>query len=263
MALTPGPAGQVNNDLYHALGERWYSAQDDPVALLRAESRMRNPWIAAELGRAFPMDRVKVLDVGCGAGFLANYLAQRGVAVTGLDASAESLMVARAHDVTGRVHYETGDAYALPYAAASFQAVCAMDFLEHVDDPRRVIAECARVLQPGGLFFFATFNRNPIAWLVAIKGVEWFVKNTPPRLHQLRCFIKPAELRGMCADNGLRVAELRGSVPKLTRAFWRMLLTGEVSDEFAFQFSRSTLTGYLGMAVKGIDGLQRQGLSFQ
>lgn len=245
-----GQAGQVNNDFYHALGERWYTAQDDPVALLRAESRMRNPWIAAEIQRAFPNPPIHVLDVGCGAGFLANYLATRGLTVTGLDASAESLTVARRYDATGQVRYETGDANQLPYPAASFQAVCAMDFLEHVEEPARVIAECARVLQPGGLFFFATFNRNVIAWLFGIKGVEWFIKNTPPRLHQLRYFIKPAELREMCAENGLDVTLLRGSTPKLNAAFWRMVLTGEVNDAFAFRFCRNTLTGYIGVAVK-------------
>ena len=250
MAATLGASGQVNNDIYHDLGERWYTAQDDPIALLRAESRMRNPWIAAEIQRAFPTPPANVLDVGCGAGFLSNYLAERGLTVTGLDASAESLAVARRYDVTKRVRYETGDAYLLPYADGAFQAACAMDFLEHVREPGRVIAECARVLQPGGLFFFATFNRNVIAWLFSIKGVEWFVKNTPPRLHQLSYFIKPAELRGLCAGGGLRVTVLRGSAPKLNRAFWRMLATGEVNDAFVFQFSQSTLTGYIGMAVK-------------
>lgn len=211
---------------------------------------MRNPWIAAEIQRAFPSPPAHVLDVGCGAGFLANYLAAHGFAVTGLDASAESLTVARHYDATGNVRYETGDANQLPYPAASFQAACALDFLEHVEEPGRVIAECARVLQPGGRFFFATFNRNVIAWLVGVKGVEWFIKNTPPRLHQLRYFIKPAELREMCSKSSLRVTLLRGSTPKLNSAFWRMLRTGEVNDAFAFQFCRNTLTGYIGMAVK-------------
>lgn len=245
-----GQTGQVNNDFYHTLGERWYTAQDDPVALLRAESRMRNPWIATEIERAFPSLPVSILDVGCGAGFLANYLAARGFAVTGLDASKESLLVARHYDATGKVRYETGDANQLPYPDASFQVVCAMDFLEHVEAPDRVVAECARVLQLGGRFFFATFNRNVIAWLFGIKGVEWFIKNTPPRLHQLRYFIKPAELRAMCSESGLEVTLLRGSTPKFNAAFWRMLLTGTVSDEFAFRFCRNTLTGYIGMAVK-------------
>ena len=243
-------SGEVNNEIYHQLGERWYTAQDNPVALLRAESRARNPWIAGMLHRAFPAGEIQVLDIGCGGGFLSNYLAREGFVVTGLDAAAESLAVARRYDVTGSVRYELGDAYHLPYAEGTFQVACALDFLEHVDEPERVIGEAARVLQPGGLFFFATFNRNLIAWLFGIKGVEWFVKNTPPRLHQLSYFIKPAELRAMCLRSGLRVAELHGFAPRFNRAFWRMLLRGEVGDDFAFHFSRRPLTGYIGMAVK-------------
>src|ERR1700752_4950194 len=84
-------AGQVNNDIYHQLGERWYQAQDDPIALLRAESRTRNPWIDGHIRRAFPPGEIKVLDIGCGGGFLSNLLSEAGFTVTGLDASVESL----------------------------------------------------------------------------------------------------------------------------------------------------------------------------
>jgi len=243
--------GQVNNAIYHQLGERWYTAQDDPIALLRAESRGRNPWIASKIRQAFPSGDVKVLDICCGGGFLSNYLAKVGFTVTGLDAAGESLMIAQRYDGTGRACYVMGDAYYLPYAGGAFQAACATDFLEHVDDPGGMVAEAARILQPGGLFFFATFNRNFISWLFGIKGVEWFVRNTPPRLHELSHFIKPAELRTMCEESGLRVHELHGYVPRLNRAFWHLLLTGVVADDFTFQFVRNTLTGYIGMAVKG------------
>jgi 2-polyprenyl-3-methyl-5-hydroxy-6-metoxy-1,4-benzoquinol methylase len=124
--------GQVNNDIYRQLGERWYTAQDDPIALLRAESRARNPWIAGAIRRIFPSGEVKVLDIGCGGGFLSNYLAEADFAVTGLDASAESLTIAQRYDATGRACYVMGDAYHLPYANGAFQAACAMDFLEHI-----------------------------------------------------------------------------------------------------------------------------------
>lgn len=239
----------VNNDIYHELGERWYYAKDDPVALLRAEARARNPWVVQEIHRVFPA--AKVLDVGCGAGFLTNDLALAGFDVTGLDASEQSLEVARRHDKTARVQYQSGDAYSLPYAEASFDVVTAMDFLEHVEDPERIVKEAARVLRPGGLFFFHTFNRNFISWLFGIKGVEWFVKNTPRDLHIHRLFIKPKELQHFCEQNGMQVKTLHGSGPVIANlAFWKMVLTGTVSDEFQFKFTNSTILAYLGLATK-------------
>lgn len=242
-------ATQVNNEIYHQLGERWYTAQDDPVALLRAEARTRNPWIVQTIQQEFAA--ANVLDIGCGAGFLTNELARQGMHVTGLDASEQSLAIARRYDTTGRVQYQVGDAHQVPFADASFAVVCALDVLEHVAQPAQVVAEAARVLRPGGLFFFHTFNRNFAAWLFGIKGVEWFVKNTPRHLHCYRNFIKPAELQTMCEQNGLRVVTLRGLEPVIAQgAFWRMLWTGTVSDSFRFQFTGSTWMGYLGVAKK-------------
>jgi 2-polyprenyl-6-hydroxyphenyl methylase/3-demethylubiquinone-9 3-methyltransferase len=236
----------VNNAIYAELGARWYDADDDPVALLRAEARLRNPWVAERLGPA----PCAVLDVGCGAGFLANDLARRGYQVTGLDASAEALEVARARDDTASARYTVGDACTLPYDDASFDAVCAMDLLEHVEAPERVIAEAARVLRPGGLLFFHTFNRTWQAHLIVIKGVEWFVRNTPRDLHVLQLFVTPGELAGMCQRHGLAIAELRGSRPRFRGPLWRMLATGRVSPDLQFTFTRSLKLGYTGCARK-------------
>lgn len=248
-SLSKQRSDQVNNDIYHALGERWYHAKDDPVALLRAESRVRNPWVVAEIQKVFLA--ANVLDVGCGAGFLANELAQRGMQVTGFDASEESLEVARLHDVTKQVQYQRGDANHLPFTNECFDVVCAMDFLEHVEDPAHIVSESARVLRPGGLFFFHTFNRNFIAWLIGIKGVEWFVKNTPRNLHSYRYFIKPSELTVMCERSGLRVQTIQGLEPVITtRAFWKMVRTGIVDDDFQFKFGNSKIIGYTGLAQK-------------
>jgi len=250
LAASPVAITRVNNAIYGQLGARWYDAEDDPIALLRAESRLLAPWLAstvrAELG---PKPR-RVLDLGCGAGFLANYLGALGHEVTGLDASAEALQVATEHDPQRTVHYVQGDALNLPFTAGSFDVVCAMDFLEHVEPRGRVIAEAARVLAPGGLFFFHTFNRNLLAYLVIIKGVEWFVRNTPPRLHVLRLFSKPSEIRRECGERGLETLELRGVRPKLGWPFWRMLLTGRVQRDFEFTFTRGTPLGFCGRARK-------------
>jgi 2-polyprenyl-6-hydroxyphenyl methylase/3-demethylubiquinone-9 3-methyltransferase len=245
-----GRAIPVNNDIYDALGDLWYASDDNPVALLRAETRLRNPWLAARLAQAFGDRPCRVLDVGCGAGFLSNYLAARGADVTGIDTAVDALEVAHAHDATGRARYLEADALSLPFEDRSFDAVCAMDFLEHVEAPERAIAEAARVLAPGGLFFFYTFNRTFSSWLVIIKGVEWFVQNTPPRMHVLRLFLKPEEVRAACLAHGLEEPHVVGVRPRLTPPFWKMLLTGRVAPDFAFTFTRSTRIGYAGAARK-------------
>lgn len=244
-------ASGVNNAFYDRLGARWYEAHDDPVALLRAEGRLKNPWVAGRLARRLGGRGGRVLDVGCGAGFLANALTLAGHAVEGVDLSPGSLKIARGMDAAGRTAYRVADAYRLPYRDGAFDAVSALDFLEHVDRPEAVIAEASRVLKPGGLFFFHTFNRNPISWLVVIKGLEWFVRNTPERMHVLPLFIKPRELEGYCRQSGLEPEEWVGMRPEPERsAFWRMLITGRVPEDFAFRFTPSLLISYLGMAVK-------------
>lgn len=245
-----GNRPEIDNRVYDGLGERWYGADDDPVALLRAESRLRTAWI---LGAVRTPSRI--LDVACGAGFLANPLAAAGHRVTGIDLSHESLEVARRHDASGSVAYLPMDARNLAFPDGHFDVVCMMDFLEHLAEREEVIREAARVLRPGGLFFFHTFNRTPLGGLVAIAGVRMFVKNTPARMHVYHLFLKPSELREICLRHGLSIRDLRGVRPRvLSRAFLRLLVTGRVGDGFQFVFTPRLGMGYCGRAVKG-DGL--------
>ncbi len=240
----------IDNQFYDSLGSRWYFAKDDPVALLRAESRRRNPWIAERIRDFFPNRKCRILDVACGAGFLSNYLKKSGHNVTGIDLSEESLNTARKHDATRTVEYLRMDAHRLRFSDSTFDVVCSMDFLEHTETPELVVQEISRVLKPGGLFFFHTFNRNFLSWLIVVKGVEWFVKNTPPHMHDYRLFLTPRELREMCNRNGLSSVIVRGLAPKIfQRAFWKLLFRGTVEENFEFQFTQFPLMGYSGCAV--------------
>ena len=242
---------KINNDYYHSLGQRWYSAQDDPVALLRAESKTRNQWVYEKIDSID--SSFEVLDVGCGGGFLSNFLSEKGLKVTGLDLSKESLEVAHIFDRLKNVNYVYGDAYALPFENQSYDIVTCMDFLEHVSRPDVVLKEISRVLKPGGMFFFHTFNRNWLAWLIVIKGVEWFVKNTPKDLHILEMFIKPNELINMMQPLGLQVKEIRGLRPKLNYPFFKTLFFREVDENFEFKWISSLWMSYTGWAKKELN----------
>lgn len=242
---------QVNNDIYETYGERWYTAYDDPIALLRAESKAKVPWVLERIKENFKLEEVELLDVGCGGGFLTNALALENFkAVHGVDLSEESVRIAKDHDKTGKVKYQTADAFHLPYPDQSFHVLTAMDFLEHIEDPKAVVQEFSRVLKPGGIFIYHTFNRNLIAWLVIIKFVEWFVKNTPKNMHILRLFIKPIELRQFCELADMKVEKEVGLRPMLSTITLKSLFTGIVPQGLRFKVTSSLMLSFMGQAKR-------------
>jgi len=234
----------INNEFYHELGDKWFEASNHPVALLRAENRLRNPWIMSHLKA-----KQKIVDLGCGAGFLTNALAKEGHFVTGVDLSKGSLEIAQKYDSTKSVTYLEADATSSTLPSHSFDVVCAMDLLEHVTEPQKVVQEAARLLKNGGLFFFHTFNRTFLSWLLVIKGVDWFVKNAPPNMHVYHLFIKPEELSDWCKACSLSVQEMKGVGLSWNRfATWKMAFTREIPENLEFRFNSSLKMGYSGFA---------------
>ncbi len=241
----------INNDIYNTLGERWYTAFDDPVALLRQESKTKIPWVLEKVKKTYGDKKdLKILDVGCGAGFLSNKLALEFKEVHGVDISEESLYIAKKYDQSGKVQYQKADAYQLPFLDQQFDVVTAMDFLEHVDNPEQVVKEISRVLKPGGLFFFHTFNRNFLAKIVIIKLVEIFVKNTPKNMHVIELFITPEELKQFCTNQSMTVQEMTGIRPRFSTITLKSLFTGTVPVNFGFTLTKSLKLSYLGYAIK-------------
>jgi 2-polyprenyl-6-hydroxyphenyl methylase/3-demethylubiquinone-9 3-methyltransferase len=242
---------RVNNELYFSMGEKWYHGDDHPVALLRQESKIKVDWILDLLeARGQTPKSTKILDIGCGAGFAANALALNGYALTGLDCAADALAVATKYDSTQSVSYVQGDALSLPFADNEYDVVISLDFLEHVDQPTLAVREAGRVLRPGGIYIFHTFNRNPLARLVVIKGVEWFVKYNPHHLQVYSLFIKPSELANICVAVGMSPVAWSGLRPQLNGAMLQMLWTGRVPADFAFRRTKSLGISYMGAAEK-------------
>lgn len=244
-------AEKVNNTIYESYGHKWYTADDDPIALLRHESKAKSPWVINKIKMHFEVSSsTKVLDVGCGGGFLSNELAKAGFNVTGTDIAEDSIKVAALYDTTKSVKYIAADAYHLPFDDNSFDVLTAMDFLEHVEDPQGVIKEFSRVLKPGGIFIFHTFNRNILAYIVIIKFVEWFVKNTPKNMHILRLFITPKELQNYCLNANMQSQEMIGIKPVFSTIPIKNFFTGVVTPNMKFELTSNTMLSYMGYAKK-------------
>jgi 2-polyprenyl-6-hydroxyphenyl methylase/3-demethylubiquinone-9 3-methyltransferase len=160
---------------------------------------------------------VRVLDVGCGGGLLAEEFSRLGCRVTGVDPSEASLVAARVHaDAEGLdIDYRSGAGERLPCEDGEFRVAYCCDVLEHVDDVRRTLAEIGRALEPGGVFLYDTINRTVRSRILMIKlAQDWSVTRwAEPDLHDWDMFIRPAELEGMLTDTGFEVRDRTGIAP--------------------------------------------------
>jgi 2-polyprenyl-6-hydroxyphenyl methylase/3-demethylubiquinone-9 3-methyltransferase len=156
--------------------------------------------IAAEFGRdpkaRLPFVGLRLLDIGCGGGLLAEPMARLGATVVGVDAAARNIPVAELHAAQSElsIDYRHGTAEDLASVGERFDVVLNMEVVEHVSDPTAYLAACRDLLKPGGLMICSTINRNPKSWLLAIVGAEHIMRWLPRGTHDWRRFITPDEL---------------------------------------------------------------------
>lgn len=174
--------------------------------------------VAAELGRdrkgLRPFEGLRLLDIGCGGGLVAEPMARLGAGVTGADAAEGNIAVARIHAAQSGldIDYRATTAEALLADGERFDVVLALEIVEHVADPADFIATCARLLRPGGLLIASTLNRTPQSFAAAILGAEWVMRWLPRGTHDWRRFIRPDELAAMFEGAGLGVVDSAGMV---------------------------------------------------
>lgn len=221
--MTENPTDAGNADpaelaKFGELASRWWDPEAE-FKPLHDINPLRLDWIDRSVGLAGR----QVLDVGCGGGILAESMAERGAAVTGIDLSDKPLAVARLHLLeSGRqVVYRKAAAETLAdEAAGRFDVVTCMEMLEHVPDPASTVRACARLVRPGGTVFFSTINRSPKAYLFAVIGAEYVLGLLPRGTHDYARFIRPAELVRHARDAGLETQEIVGlSYNPLSRTY--------------------------------------------
>ncbi|MCB1560486.1 MAG: bifunctional 2-polyprenyl-6-hydroxyphenol methylase/3-demethylubiquinol 3-O-methyltransferase UbiG [Xanthomonadales bacterium] len=187
---------------FDRIAELWWDP-DGKMGQLHAINHLRLTFITDR----FPTSNPRVVDVGCGGGILSEALCRSGAEVTGIDPSSLSLKVARKHALSEglEINYRSVDVETLAQAeAGSFDVVTCMEMLEHVPHPEHIVAACARLLKPGGVAFFSTINRSFKAFAFAIVAGEYILGLLPRGTHRYDRLIRPRELYGWAATNGLR-----------------------------------------------------------
>src|SRR3954469_24743088 len=138
----------------------------NPVRLKYVRDMIDQHWQCDECRRR-PLEGKTALDVGCGAGLLAEPLARLGAKVTGIDASEELIAVARDHAAAMGldIDYRAGDVEALE---GQFDLITCMEVIEHVADPAAFVVAVARRLTPDGLLVMSTPNATSWSRLMMI-----------------------------------------------------------------------------------------------
>ena len=167
----------------------------------------------------------KVLDVGCGGGILAEALNELGANVTGIDASENTIGVAKSHSrsIGSDVIYiqNTIEEFISSHPNEKFDVITCLEMLEHVPSPNEIIKSCSNLLKEDGNIFFSTINRNPRSYLFAVIGAEYILNLLPKGTHDYEKFIKPSELAKWIREAGLNSKETIGlSYNPITGNYW-------------------------------------------
>lgn len=208
MSAPPPNVDAREVDRFEALAARWW----DPEGAFRALHEI-NPVRLRFVEERARIAGARVLDVGCGGGIFSEALARRGAEVTGLDAGAGALEVARLHALEAglEIGYRHGTAEALAAEhPGRYDAVACMELLEHVPDPASLVRACAALARPGAPLFFSTLNRTPRAFLLAVVAAERVLGLLPAGTHEFARFLRPSELDDLGRAAGLRLRELAG-----------------------------------------------------
>jgi 2-polyprenyl-6-hydroxyphenyl methylase/3-demethylubiquinone-9 3-methyltransferase len=188
----------------------------NPVRLKYVRDQIDQHWQGDECSRT-PLAGKSALDVGCGAGLLAEPLARLGANVTGLDAAAPLIAVAREHaSASGlKIDYRSGELSALE---GQFDLITCMEVIEHVADPAAFVRALARRLARNGLLILSTPNATAWSKLLTITLAEGRGR-IPKGTHDFRKFVGPDRMKALLTDAGMKCVDFEGIAWSPTRGF--------------------------------------------
>ncbi|MGY1916788.1 methyltransferase domain-containing protein [Blastococcus sp. SYSU DS0973] len=203
---------------YEELADQWWDPSGGFAAL---------HWLAASRAEHVPPAAppgALLVDLACGGGLMAPHVARLGYRHVGVDLGFEGLRTARSHGVLP----VRGSVLAVPLADGCADVVVAGEILEHVEDDVAVLAECARLLRPGGALVIDTLAATRIGRFLTVTVAERLPGGPPPGIHDPALFVDRERLLAAADRLGLDL-RLVGLRPSLRDAVaWRLGRRGGV-----------------------------------
>ena len=227
-------ADQREIDNFSAVSDHWWDIRG-PMAPLHAFTPIRIDYILTNIERFWPkrarsvapasrpLTGLRILDIGCGGGLLAEPMAQLGATVTGIDVSEAAIMTAIAHakHTNLDIDYRCTTAEDLANTGVNFDVIYASEVIEHVADRSLFIRAIASMLNRKGVVVVTTINRSLPALLFAKFALEYVVRLIPVGTHNPRKFVRPNELRSEFAAVGIMLDDMTGLAPSAGGGFRR------------------------------------------
>ena len=168
-----------------------------------------------------PLDKINILDIGCGGGLLSEPMTRLGANVTGIDASSKNINIAKLHAKKNKlkINYLCSSPEKLKIQK-KFDVILNMEIVEHVEDINFFINSCSKLLKKNGLMFVATLNKTLKSYLFAIIGAEYVLRWLPIGTHDWEKFVKPEDLKKILNKNNLKLEKLDGMNFNIIKDEW-------------------------------------------
>ena len=169
-----------------------------------------------------PLEKLKILDIGCGGGLLCEPLNRLGATITGIDASNNNIEVAKLHskEMNLNIEYIHAAPENLDLKSNTYDAVLCMEVVEHLKDVNLFIENCSKLIKKNGIMFIATINKNLKSYIFAILGAEYVLRWLPIGTHNWDKFLTPQDLEIITSKNNFMADEIVGMKFNLFSKKW-------------------------------------------
>ena len=222
----------INNkeiEKFSRMAEEWWNPEGNFKPLhkfnpIRIEYIKKNIIETLKLkNKKKPLEKIKILDVGCGGGLLSEPMSRMGAEVTGIDASEKNINIAKIHSKQSglKIKYVCTSPEKLK-SDFKFDVILNMEIVEHVENINFFLESCSKLLKTDGIMFVATLNKTLKSYIFAIIGAEYILKWLPIGTHEWEKFVKPDELINIQKNNNLKLDRLDGMKFNLIKDEWKL-----------------------------------------